>query len=57
MRLSFSSIAQTMAESRIAEAEKTGATILVTACPTCMLHLQENAKNIKVIDISEAIVD
>ncbi|WP_287582256.1 (Fe-S)-binding protein [Candidatus Borrarchaeum sp.] len=57
MRLSFSSIAQAFAENRIAEAEKTGATILVTACPTCMLHLQENAKNIKVIDISEAIVD
>lgn len=57
MRLSFSSIAQAFAENRVAEAEKTGATILVTACPTCMLHLQENAKNIKVIDISEAIVD
>ena len=57
MRLTFSSVAQALAENRIAEAEKTGAKVLVTACPTCMLHLQENTKNIKVIDISEAIVD
>jgi len=57
MRLTFSSVAQALAESRVEEAEKTGATVLVTSCPTCFLHLKENAKNIKVIDISEAIVD
>jgi heterodisulfide reductase subunit D len=57
MRLSFSSVAQALAQNRISEAEKTGATVLVTACPTCMLHLKENARKLKVIDISEAIVD
>jgi heterodisulfide reductase subunit D len=57
MRLSFSSVAQALAQNRISEAEKTGATVLITACPTCMLHLKENAKNIEVIDISEAIID
>ncbi|MFX0141476.1 MAG: (Fe-S)-binding protein [Candidatus Hodarchaeota archaeon] len=57
MRLSFSRIAQTLAQDRISEAENTGATVLVTSCPTCMLHLQENARNIKVIDITGAILD
>lgn len=57
MRLSFSRIAQNLAQDRIREAENTGVTVLVTSCPTCMLHLQENARNIKVIDIAEAILD
>ncbi|MHA2295866.1 MAG: (Fe-S)-binding protein [Candidatus Hodarchaeales archaeon] len=57
MRLSFSRVARAFAQNRISEAEKTGAEVLVTACPTCMLHLQENAKKIKVIDIAEAIVN
>lgn len=57
MRLSFSRIAQILAQDRILEAENTGASVLVTSCPTCMLHLQENARKIKVIDIAEAILD
>ncbi|UCG01256.1 MAG: (Fe-S)-binding protein [Candidatus Heimdallarchaeota archaeon] len=55
VRLSFSRIAQTLARDRIAEAKKTDASVLVTSCPTCMLHLQENAKILKVIDIVEII--
>lgn len=53
IRLSFSRIAQALARNRIAEAKKTGASVLVTSCPTCMLHLQENTKELNVIDIAE----
>jgi len=53
IRLSFSRIAQTLARDRITEAKNTGASVLVTSCPTCMLHLQENAKQLDVIDIAE----
>lgn len=53
VRLSFSRIAQTLARDRISEAKSTGASVLVTSCPTCMLHLQENAIKINVVDIAE----
>jgi Fe-S oxidoreductase len=55
LRLSFSRLAQTLAQNRILEAKETGASVLVTSCPTCSLHLQENAKDIKVLDITEVI--
>ena len=55
IRLSFSRIAQTLARDRITEAKKTGVSVLVTSCPTCMLHLQENTKKLDVIDIAEFI--
>jgi len=53
VRLSFSRIANTLAKDRISEARNTGASVLVTSCPTCMLHLQDNSKNIDVVDITE----
>lgn len=53
VRLSFSRIAQSLARNRIEEAKKTGASVLVTSCPTCMLHLQDNTKKLNVIDIAE----
>ncbi|MFX0125151.1 MAG: (Fe-S)-binding protein [Candidatus Hodarchaeota archaeon] len=53
VRLSFSRIAQILARNRIVEAKETGASVLVTSCPTCMLHLQENTRDINVIDIAE----
>lgn len=53
VRLSFSRIAQALARDRIEEAKKTGASVLVTSCPTCMLHLQDNTKDLNVIDIAE----
>ncbi|MFW9904750.1 MAG: (Fe-S)-binding protein [Candidatus Thorarchaeota archaeon] len=53
VRLSFSRIAQSLAQDRIEEAKKTGASVLVTSCPTCMMHLQENTNELKVLDIAE----
>jgi len=38
-------LANKIAKDRIAQAKKTGAKILCTACPLCYLHLKENAKD------------
>jgi heterodisulfide reductase subunit D len=53
VRLSFSRVAQALARDRISEAKKTGTSVLVTSCPTCMLHLQDNTNKLNVIDIAE----
>jgi len=49
-----------IAAERVKEAVETGAEILVTACPFCVLNLTQGAKkigaNIKVMDISELLL-
>ena len=42
-----------IAQDRVKQAKKTGAKTLCTACPLCYLHLKENAKGIKVKELSE----
>ncbi|MFN3301977.1 MAG: (Fe-S)-binding protein [Patescibacteria group bacterium] len=46
-------LANKIAKDRISQAKKTGAKVLVTACPLCYLHLKENAKEINVKELSE----
>ena len=46
-------LANKIAKDRIEQAKKTGAKILVTACPLCYLHLKENSKDIEVKDLAE----
>ncbi len=46
-------LANQIAQDRIKQAKKTQAEVLCTACPLCYLHLKENAKDIKVKEISE----
>ena len=46
-------LANKIAQDRVKQAKKTGAKTLCTACPLCFLHLKENAKGIKVKELSE----
>ncbi|MDD3679517.1 MAG: (Fe-S)-binding protein [Candidatus Shapirobacteria bacterium] len=46
-------LASKIAQDRIKQAKETGARILCTACPLCYLHLKENAKGIKVKELSQ----
>ncbi|MGL6298081.1 MAG: heterodisulfide reductase-related iron-sulfur binding cluster [Methanobacteriaceae archaeon] len=48
-----------MAKKRIEEAEETGASLLITACPFCKLNLSENIdsdSNLEVLDLTEFVV-
>ncbi len=57
----FNALAVNIAAERVKEAVATGADILVTTCPFCVLNLQAGAKqigaSIKVLDISELLVE
>jgi heterodisulfide reductase subunit D len=57
---SFGELANDVASNRIIEAEKTGATVLVTACPFCHKGLEDGAKTIEsdlpVIDLPEFLL-
>ncbi len=57
----FNDFAVNIAAERVKEAVATGAEILATACPFCVVNLQQGAKkinaNIKVMDISEMLLD
>ena len=56
----FNNLAVRIAADRIRDAEKTGAEILVTACPFCVTNLSQGAKainsKIKVMDIGEILL-
>jgi heterodisulfide reductase subunit D len=56
----FNDFAVNIAAERVKEAVATGAEILATACPFCVVNLQQGAKkinaNIKVMDISEMLL-
>lgn len=56
----FNNFAVRIAADRIRDAEKTGAEILVTACPFCVTNLSQGAKainsKIKVMDIGEILL-
>lgn len=52
-------ISTSIAKRRIEEAEETGASVLITACPFCKLNLSENVKtdsNLEVLDLTEFFV-
>ncbi|HOK27964.1 MAG TPA: heterodisulfide reductase-related iron-sulfur binding cluster, partial [Methanomassiliicoccaceae archaeon] len=57
----FNDLAVNIAAERVKEALATGADILVTTCPFCVLNLQAGAKqigsNIRVLDISELLLE
>jgi len=57
----YNQLAVNIAAERVKEAIATGADILVTTCPFCVLNLQAGAKqigaDIKVLDISELLLD
>jgi heterodisulfide reductase subunit D len=57
----FNDLAVNIAAKRVEEAVSTGAEILVTTCPFCVLNLEAGAKqigsNIKVMDISELLLE
>ena len=46
---------------RIHDAEATGAEVLITCCPFCVLNLTQGAKkcgsNIKVMDLSQVLLE
>jgi Fe-S oxidoreductase len=57
----YNDLAVNIAAERVKEAVATGADILVTTCPFCVVNLQAGAKqigaNIKVLDISELLLE
>jgi len=66
LRLTFPEIATTMAATRIRmDAEATGATVIVTACPSCVLTLKDGVdisqlmyetRSMEVLDLSELLL-
>ena len=55
MKTNYPNVANAIARKRIRQAEETGAEAVVTACSLCKLHLAENAKKMKVFELSEVI--
>jgi Fe-S oxidoreductase len=57
----FNDMAVNIAAERVKEAVETGADILATSCPFCVVNLQQGAKKIgakiKVMDISEMLLE
>lgn len=54
VKSAYPEIASQMAESRIAQAKKTGCSTLVTPCPFCKLNLESD--NLEVLDLTEFLV-
>ena len=55
LKSAYNDLALKIGKNRIKQAEKTGAEILLTSCPTCVWNLRESAKkmqsSIKVIEL------
>lgn len=45
-----------IAQKRLEQARETGVDKLVTCCPLCYLHFRENAKKLKILELSEIII-
>ncbi len=56
VRSNFPELSNALASDRIGEAKKTGARILVTACPLCYMNLKENSGSIEVLELSELLI-
>jgi Fe-S oxidoreductase len=56
LRSNYPNESKEIAKERIRQAEETGTKILVTTCPLCYLQLKEAAKGIKVLELSEIIL-
>ena len=57
----FNDFATAVAVERIHDAEETGADVLITCCPFCVLNLTQGAKkagsNIKVMDLAQVLLE
>ena len=54
VKSAYPKIAENLANSRLDEASKTGAEILITSCPFCKLNL--NNKKMEVLDLTEFLI-
>lgn len=57
VKLNYSALADAIGRERIKQALATGASVLITACPLCYMHLKENSNGIEVKEISELLVE
>lgn len=57
VRANFPLLANRIAKNRLKQAKKTKASLLLTTCPLCYLHLKENSSDMEVKEISEVLVE
>ena len=57
VKSAYGDLSNSIADLRIKEANETDADILVTACPFCKLNLNENSQDLKVLDLSEFVLE
>jgi Fe-S oxidoreductase len=55
VKSAYPELSQGMAERRMLDAEKTGAELLVTCCPFCVLNLESGGK-MRVLDLTEFLL-
>lgn len=53
VKSAYGDLSNSIAKLRIKEAEETGASLLISACPFCKLNLSQNSDNLEVLDLSE----
>ena len=56
VKSAYGDLSNSIAKLRLEEAEKTGAELLVSACPFCKLNLSENSQKLEVLDLSEFLL-
>jgi Fe-S oxidoreductase len=60
IRYDFADMANLAGADRIAEAESTGADVVMSACPACLMQLQQSRQRarskLKVMDITEMLI-
>lgn len=57
VKSNYKVLADAIGRERIKQASATGASILLTACPLCYMHLKENSGGIEVREFSELLVE
>lgn len=56
VKSAYGDLSNSIAKLRIAEANETGADLLVSACPFCKLNLSQNSDDLQVLDLSEFVL-
>lgn len=56
VKSAYGDLSNSIAKLRIAEAEDTGAELLISACPFCKLNLSQNSDSLEVLDLSEFVL-
>ena len=56
VKSAYGDLSNSIAKLRIAEANETGADLLVSACPFCKLNLSQNSDDLEVLDLSEFVL-